>query len=59
MRKWKPPDVIAIVIVGTCAGLLSTGRDHIISIVLLVVTVGYYGIDLTGILDNFRKKGGK
>jgi hypothetical protein len=51
LKRWKPADVIALVIVVACATLLMTGRDSIISYALLGVVVCYFGIDLSGIVD--------
>jgi hypothetical protein len=59
MRKWKPADCIALIVVVTCAVLLMTGRDSVISYTLLGVVVFYFGIDLSGIISSIQKKGGK
>ena len=45
--KWKPQDVIAIVIIIGCFTLLIMGRDSYISWTLLGVVGLYYGVDLT------------
>jgi len=45
--KWKPQDVIAVVIVIGCFTLLGMGKDSIVSWTLLGVVGLYYGIDLT------------
>ena len=47
MKKWKPQDVIACVVVLGCFILLIMGRDSYISWTLLGVVGLYYGVDLT------------
>ncbi len=45
--KWKPVDVISILIILGCFILLILGHDGNIKLILLVVVGLYYGIDLT------------
>ena len=59
MREWKPPDVIALVAVVTCATLLMSGRDSVVSYALVGVVVCYFGIDLSGIIRRNRHRRGK
>lgn len=59
MKKWKPADCIALIIVVVCAVLLIKGLDHVVSYTLLGVTVCYFGIDLSGIIEYIRLKRGK
>jgi len=47
LEKWKPQDVIAIIIIIFCFVLLVMGRDSYISWTLLGVVGLYYGVDLT------------
>lgn len=45
--KWKPRDVIAVLIIVGLFVLLSLGRDSVVTWSLLAVVLGYYGIDFT------------
>jgi len=47
LQKWKPQDVIAVIIVIGCFVLMALGHDSVISWTLLGVVGAYYGIDLT------------
>ncbi len=46
LEKWKPIDIISLVLVVGCLGLLYLGKDGIIKITLLAVVTVYYGVDL-------------
>jgi hypothetical protein len=59
MRKWKPADVIALIVVVTCAVLLMSGIDTVVGYTLLGVVMCYFGIDLSGISNHFNGKGKK
>ena len=45
--KWKPKDVIALVIIVGAIYLLATGVNHWVGATLLAIVGAYYGIDLT------------
>lgn len=45
--KWKPEDVIALVLILGGLGLRFSGIDGAVGTSLIVVTALYYGIDLT------------
>jgi len=45
--KWKPKDVIAVIIIVACFVLLALGKDSVITWTLLGVVGAYYGIDLS------------
>lgn len=45
--KWKPADVIAIILVLSFVALKCLGHDDMISKALLGIVVCYYGFDLT------------
>ena len=45
--KWKPQDVISVIIIIGCFVLLLRGMDSYISWTLLGVVGLYYGVDLT------------
>lgn len=47
MNKWKPQDVLAIIIVIACFYMIIQGYDGAIKTTLLAVIGLYYGIDLT------------
>ena len=59
MKKWKPIDVISLVIVAGCLGLLYLGYDGMIKITLLVAVSVYYGIDLSPFIKLGRNQGKK
>lgn len=44
MRGWKPPDVIALVVIAAVVLLKCLGYDSAISWALLGVVSGYYGL---------------
>lgn len=45
--KWKPADVIAIVVIITSAVLLAMGINGNLAKAYLILIAVYYGIDLT------------
>jgi len=45
--KWKPADVIAIILILSFVALKCLGHDDMISKALLGVVLCYYGIDMT------------
>ena len=58
MSKWKPQDVIAIIIIAACLYMIIQGYDGAIKFTLLGVVGLYYGIDLTPFIKlgrNFKK----
>lgn len=60
--KWKPQDVIAIIIVVGALFLLYKGIDTVVGYALLGVIAAYYGIDLTPTISlgrNQKKKKGE
>ena len=57
LNKWKPQDVIAVIIVIGCFALLAVGRDSVVSWTLLAVVGAYYGLDLTPFLKIGRNRG--
>lgn len=46
MRGWKPPDVIALVVILSVVLLKCLGYDSVVSWSLLGVVAGYFGLDL-------------
>ncbi len=59
MSKWKPQDVIAIIIVIGCLYMICTGYNGTIKVTLLAVVGLYYGIDLTPFIKLGRIQKGK
>lgn len=59
--KWKPQDIIALVVILGAIALLVMGRDTIIGWTLIAVVCAYYGIDLTPFVklgrNQSKKKG--
>ena len=53
--KWKPQDVIAVIIIVACFVLLIMGRDSVVTYTLLGVVGLYYGIDLTPFIKLGRR----
>ena len=45
--KWKPIDVISLVIIVGCFILIIMGHDGYIKFTLLAVVGAFYGLDLT------------
>jgi len=45
--KWKPIDVISLVLIIGCLAMIIAHHDGLIKFTLLVVVGLYYGIDLT------------
>lgn len=59
MKKWKPGDVIAAVIIIGCLALLFLGKDTIVSWALLGIVGAYYGIDLAPFIKLGRNQKSK
>jgi len=57
--KWKPQDVIGVIIIVGCFTLLIMGRDSYISWTLLGVVGLYYGVDLTPFIKLGRNQRSK
>lgn len=57
--KWKPKDIIAVIIVLGAISLLWQGIDNIVGFSLLGIVAAYYGIDLTPWLKVGRNQGKK
>lgn len=55
--KWKPKDVVAILVVALAGFLLWQGIDNIVAFALLGIIAGYYGIDLTPFIKVGRNRG--
>lgn len=47
MYKWRPKDVVALVALVGCIGLMGLGHNHIITDVFAAIIVVYIGIDIT------------
>ncbi len=45
--KWKPQDVIAMLIIAGCIAMICIGINSTVKYTLLAVVGAYYGIDLT------------
>lgn len=56
MRRWRPADIIALVIIVCLFVLKCLGHDSALSWSVLGVVVGYYGVDVT--VRTLRKKRG-
>lgn len=54
--KWKPQDVIAIIIVLGCIIMIIIGIDGIVKYTLLAIVAAYYGIDLTPFIKLGRRQ---
>lgn len=48
--KWKPQDVIALIVVTGCLTLIGLGYDGPIKYTLMGVVGVYYGLDLTPLI---------
>jgi len=59
MKKWGPPDVIAMIIIVGCIVMLIIGIDGTVKFTLLGVVCAYYGIDLTPFIKLGRNQGKK
>ena len=57
MAKWKPKDVIAVVVILGAIYLLASGINHWVGATLLGIVAAYYGIDLTPWLKMGRNQG--
>ncbi len=57
--KWKPIDVISLVIVVGCFILIIVGHNSFIHWTLLAVVGAYYGIDLTPFIKLGRNQNKK
>lgn len=57
--KWKPADVIAVLIIICCFALKALGHDTALSWALIGVVAGYYGIDLTPFIKLGRNQKGR
>ena len=47
MNKWYPKDVIALVAVLGCIGLMALGHNHILTNIFAAVIAVYIGLDIT------------
>lgn len=59
LSKWKPVDVISLVLVIVCSVMLIMGIDSTVKYILLAVVGLYYGIDLTPFIKlgrNIKRK---
>lgn len=56
LEKFKPPDVVAILIIIGCFILLGLGKDSLTSWALLGVVGAYYGLDLTPFIKLGRRQ---
>jgi len=54
--KWKPADVIAMIIILGCIVMICLGIDGTIKYTLLAIVAAYYGIDLTPWLKIGRRQ---
>ena len=59
MNAWKPPDVIACLIIVGCIVMIIMGIDGAIKYTLLGMVGAYYGIDLTPWIKLGRRQGKK
>ena len=50
IEKWKPLDIISLVIVVGTLTLLHRGIDSFVSLTLLGVVLAYYGVDIAPFL---------
>ena len=57
MKRWKPVDCIALIVVVVCAVLLMSGIDTVVGYTLLGVVVCYFGLDLSGLFNHINRKG--
>jgi len=57
--KWKPQDVIAVIIVLGCIVMICMGINSTVKYTLLAVVGVYYGVDLTPFIKLGRKQGKK
>lgn len=55
--KWKPKDVIALVVIVIAGVLLGLGINHQVGWTLVAIVCAYYGIDLTPFLKVGRNQG--
>uniref|UniRef100_A0A6M3XSY3 Uncharacterized protein n=2 Tax=viral metagenome TaxID=1070528 RepID=A0A6M3XSY3_9ZZZZ len=56
MTRWKPKDVIALVIIIGCFSLMALGHDSVISWALLGIVGAYYGIEVSPFLKLGERK---
>lgn len=54
--KWKPQDVMALIIVAGCFALIFMGHNGVIHYTLLGVVGVYYGVDLTPFVKLGRRQ---
>lgn len=59
MIKWKPIDVVSLVIITGCTIMIILGIDGMIKFTLLAVVGLYYGIDLTPFIKLGRNQEGR
>lgn len=57
--KWKPQDVIALIVIIGAFYLLATGINHTVGWALIGIILSYYGIDLTPWVKLGRNQGKK
>ena len=46
MTKWHPRDIIALVVILVCGGLMMLGYNHLISYTFAAVIAAYVGVDI-------------
>lgn len=59
MSKWKPKDVVAVILAIGGVVLLQQGIDSYVGGMLIAISLAYFGIDLTPFIKVGRNQKGK